>query len=232
MLPQATKTPGELRYRLRCIDKLGYRFRGDERLLDSGCGDGGVARLLRERVGEVVAIDVELSDSWANDDGLMFSVANAEELPFADGEFDIIHSKDSLHHMEDPDRAIQEYRRVLKPGGTVLIVEANRYNPIFWVHMTKMLGHEHFPRKRFHALVRSAFPDARFGRFEGALRAPGGADARCPERGRGAARARAARLASRLLQLRRGDDGVVLKAVEQPVELVDDLVDLLVAGLR
>ena len=53
MLPQATKTPGELRYRLSCIDKLGYRFRGDERLLDSGCGDGGVARLLRERVGEV-----------------------------------------------------------------------------------------------------------------------------------------------------------------------------------
>jgi SAM-dependent methyltransferase len=93
MLPQATKTPGELRYRLRCIDKLGYRFRGEERLLDSGCGDGGVARLLRERVAEVVAIDVEPSESWANDDGL-------------------------------------------------------------------------FPRKRFHALVRSAFPDARFGRFE------------------------------------------------------------------
>src|SRR5215216_1216789 len=68
--------------------------------------------------------------------------------------------------MEDPERAIAEYRRVLKPGGTALIVEANRYNPIFFVHMTKMLGHEHFPRKRFHALVRSAFPDARFGAFE------------------------------------------------------------------
>jgi ubiquinone/menaquinone biosynthesis C-methylase UbiE len=166
MLPTATKTPGELRYRLRCIDKLGYRFRGDERLLDSGCGDGGVAKLLRDRVGEVVAIDVEPSESWANHDGLSFSVANAEELPFADGEFDLIHSKDSLHHMDDPDRAIQEYRRVLKPGGTVLIVEANRYNPIFWVHMTKMLGHEHFPRKRFHDLVRSAFTLARFGVFE------------------------------------------------------------------
>ena len=68
--------------------------------------------------------------------------------------------------MEDPDRAVQEYRRVLKPGGTALIVEANRYNPIFFVHMTKMLGHEHFPRKRFQRLVRSAFPDARFGSFD------------------------------------------------------------------
>jgi ubiquinone/menaquinone biosynthesis C-methylase UbiE len=166
MLPTATKTPGELRYRLRCIDKLGHRFRGDERLLDVGCGDGGVTRLLRERVGEVVAIDVEPSDYWENEDGLAFSVANAEELPFPDDEFDLIHSKDSLHHMGDPDRAIHEYRRVLKPGGTVLIVEANRYNPIFYVHMTKMLGHEHFPRRRFEGLVRSAFPSARFGKFD------------------------------------------------------------------
>jgi ubiquinone/menaquinone biosynthesis C-methylase UbiE len=166
MLPKATKTPGELRYRLRCIDKLGYVFRGDERLLDVGCGDGGVSRLLRQRVGEVVAIDVEESPLWGEEDGLRFSVENAEQLPFADGEFDLIHSKDSLHHMDNPDKAMQEYRRVLKPGGTVLIVEANRYNPIFWVHMTKMLGHEHFPRRRFQELVRSAFPDARFGKFD------------------------------------------------------------------
>jgi ubiquinone/menaquinone biosynthesis C-methylase UbiE len=166
MLPKATKTPGELRYRLRCIDKLGYDFRGDERLLDVGCGDGGVSRLLRQRVGEVVAIDVESSDLWEDEAGLSFSVENAEELPFADHEFDLIHSKDSLHHMEDPDRAVQEYRRVLKPGGTVLIVESNRYNPVFYVHMTKMLGHEHFPRRRFQQLVRSAFPGARFGKFE------------------------------------------------------------------
>lgn len=166
MLPKAAKTPGELRYRLRCIDKLGHDFQGDERLLDVGCGDGGVARLLRSRVREVVAIDIERSADWAGEDGLSFSVANGEELPFGDAEFDVIHSKDSLHHMKGPDRAVQEYRRVLKPGGTALIVEANRYNPIFYVHMTRMLGHEHFPRRRFHRLVRSAFPHARFGRFD------------------------------------------------------------------
>jgi ubiquinone/menaquinone biosynthesis C-methylase UbiE len=167
MLPKATRTAGELRYRLRCIDKLGYRFRGDERLLDVGSGDGGVSRLLRQRVGEVVAVDVEKSDQWGDDeDGIEFMVASGEAMPFEDGEFDLIHSKDSLHHMDDPDKAIQEYRRVLRPGGAALIVEANRYNPIFFVHMTKMLGHEHFPRRRFHGLVRSAFPDTRFGSFD------------------------------------------------------------------
>lgn len=98
--------------------------------------------------------------------GYLVSVANAEHLPFGDGEFDLIHSKDSLHHMDDPERALTECRRVLKPGGAALIVEANRYNPIFFVHMTKMLGHDHFSRKRFHTLVSSVFPVARFGSFE------------------------------------------------------------------
>jgi ubiquinone/menaquinone biosynthesis C-methylase UbiE len=157
---------GDLRYRLRCIDKLGYRFRGDESLLDSGCGDGGVARLLRERVGTVVAIDIERQATWQDGPRLTFCVADAEELPYEDGAFDLVHSKDSLHHMDSPERALAEYRRVLKPGGTALIVEANRYNPIFYPHMTLALGHQHFTRPRFRSLVRAVFPDARFGAFE------------------------------------------------------------------
>ena len=68
--------------------------------------------------------------------------------------------------MELPERALAEYRRVLKPDGSVLIVEANRYNPIFYPHMTLALGHEHFTRRRFRALVSAVFPDARFGAFE------------------------------------------------------------------
>jgi ubiquinone/menaquinone biosynthesis C-methylase UbiE len=159
-------TEGERRYRLRCIDKLGHTFRGDESLLDVGCGDGGVARLLRERVREVVAVDVERFAAWADAPELRFRVADGEKLPFDAASFDVVHSKDSLHHMEQPERAIAEYSRVVKPGGHVLIVEANRYNPVFYPHMTLALGHHHFTRRRFHGLVRSAFSDVRFGAFE------------------------------------------------------------------
>jgi SAM-dependent methyltransferase len=159
-------TTGELRYRLRCLDKLGYAFNGDESVLDSGCGDGGVARLLRDRVHEVVGIDVEPSPEWRDVRGLSFRVADAERLPFEDSTFDVVHSKDSLHHMTAPERALAEYRRVLKPDGAALIVEANRYNPFFFPHMTLALGHEHFTRPRFRALVSAAFPNARFGAFE------------------------------------------------------------------
>ncbi|MFL5950840.1 MAG: class I SAM-dependent methyltransferase [Gaiellaceae bacterium] len=157
---------GELRYRERCLEKLGHAFRGDEALLDVGCGDGGVARLLRERVGDVIAVDVERFDTWRDGPGLAFRVADGEQLPFAAGSFGVVHSKDSLHHMEHPERAVAEYRRVLEPGGHALIIEANRFNPVFYPHMTLALGHEHFTRKRFHALVASAFPGARFGAFE------------------------------------------------------------------
>jgi ubiquinone/menaquinone biosynthesis C-methylase UbiE len=159
-------TTGEERYRLRCLDKLGFAFRGDESLVDCGCGDGRVARMLRERVRDVVAIDVEPFDTWSDGPGLAFQVADAEELPFADSAFDLVHSKDSLHHMNAPEHALAEYRRVLKPDGTALIVESNRYNPIFYPHMTLALGHEHFSRRRFRELVRAVFPHARFGAFE------------------------------------------------------------------
>jgi ubiquinone/menaquinone biosynthesis C-methylase UbiE len=159
-------TEGERRYRLRCLDKLGFAFRGDERVLDAGCGNGGVARLLRERAHEIIAVDVEPFDTWQEEPGLTFEVANVENLPFKDASFDVVHSKDSLHHMESPERALIEYRRVLKPAGAALIVEANRYNPAFFPHMTVALGHEHFTRARFRTLVSAVFPTARFGAFE------------------------------------------------------------------
>ncbi len=156
----------ERRYILRCIDKTLFPFRGDERLLDAGCGDGRVARALRERVADVVAIDIEWSAAWSDGDGLSFAVADGEQLPFEDAAFDVVHSKDSLHHMAHPEHALAEYRRVLKPGGAAVIVEANRFNPIFYPHMTVALGHEHFTRRRFRGMVTEQFPDVRFGAFE------------------------------------------------------------------
>lgn len=158
--------PGELRFRLRCIEKLAYDFRGDESLLDVGCGDGGVARLLRGRVHEVVAVDIQASSAWVDEPGLVFRVADGERLPFEVASFDLVHSKDSLHHMAHPERALAEYARVLRRGGTVLIVEANRHNPSFFLQMTVVRGHDHFTRGRFQHLVRAAFPDALFGAFE------------------------------------------------------------------
>ena len=75
---------GEVRYMTRCIDKLGFAFRGDESLLDVGCGNGRVARLLAERVREVLAVDVDGSPEWSDGDGVSFQVADGE-APFIRG---------------------------------------------------------------------------------------------------------------------------------------------------
>jgi len=104
--------------------------------------------------------------STHDEPGLTFCVADAQELPFDDASFAVVHSKDSLHHMVSPERALAEYRRVLKRRGTALIVEPNRHNPVFYPHMTVVHGHQHFTRPRFRELVTAVFPAARFGAFE------------------------------------------------------------------
>lgn len=111
-------------------------------------------------------MDLAGSETWRDAPGLTFRVADAEALPFDDGSFDLVHSKDSLHHMEHPERALAEYRRVLRPAGTALIVEANRYNPSLYLQMTLLRGHQHFRRDHFEHLVREAFAAPRFGSFE------------------------------------------------------------------
>jgi uncharacterized membrane protein YkvA (DUF1232 family) len=68
--------------------------------------------------------------------------------------------------MESPERALAEYRRILKPGGAALIIEANRFNPSLFMNMTLARGHQHFTRGLFRRLVRAVFPRARFGAFE------------------------------------------------------------------
>src|SRR3989344_3716857 len=48
-------------------------------------------------------------------------IASVYELPFKDGEFDIVLCMSVLEHLEDPPRAIREMRRVLKTGGSIII---------------------------------------------------------------------------------------------------------------
>jgi ubiquinone/menaquinone biosynthesis C-methylase UbiE len=53
---------------------------------------------------------------------------DAEQLPFADASFDLVLGHAVLHHLPDLDRAFSEFRRVLRPGGTVLFAgEPSRY---------------------------------------------------------------------------------------------------------
>ena len=92
------------------------------RVLEVGCGMGNFAeRVARETSAEVVATDlsprmVELAAAR----GLDARVADVEELPFADGEFDCAVANAMLYHVADLDRALSELARVLEPGGRLI----------------------------------------------------------------------------------------------------------------
>ncbi|WP_329237320.1 class I SAM-dependent methyltransferase [Actinoallomurus sp. NBC_01490] len=123
------------------LDDLGLR--GDERLLDLGCGRGAVLLLAAERLPKGRAVGVDL---WRSVDqsGNAISVTegNAEAegvrdrvelrtgdmtaLPFGDASFDVIVSSLAVHNIKGADgraRAIDEAVRVLRPGGRLLIAD-------------------------------------------------------------------------------------------------------------
>jgi SAM-dependent methyltransferase len=94
------------------------------RVLDVGCGPGGLTRELVARVGaaNVAAIDPEPQFAAACGDrnpGVDVRQGVAEDLPWADGEFDAALSSLVLGFMRDADRGVREMARVTRPGGTV-----------------------------------------------------------------------------------------------------------------
>ena len=94
------------------------------RILDVGCGPGGLTRELVTRVGagNVAAIDPApqfVAACRARNAGADVREGVAEELPWADGEFDAALSSLVLGFMHDPDRGVREMARVTRPGGTV-----------------------------------------------------------------------------------------------------------------
>jgi SAM-dependent methyltransferase len=100
------------------------------RVLEVGCGWGELAQwVARETGAEVVATDlsprmVEL----ALERGVAALVADVQELPFADGQFDLAIAAWMLYHVPDLARGLDEIARVLEPGGTLVVATNSRFH--------------------------------------------------------------------------------------------------------
>ena len=92
------------------------------RVLDVGCGTGEVGQRIADELGiEVVAVDTSpRMVDLARERGLDARLADVQELPFADGEFDCTIAAWLIYHVADRDRAIRELARVLRPGGRLV----------------------------------------------------------------------------------------------------------------
>lgn len=99
---------------------------GARRALDVGCGDGYLTRQLRERVPEVVGLDLhEPSLQMAADDGastgLGYLRGDVRRAPFAPGSFDLVASVATLHHLDARD-GLRAMADLLRPGGVLAVV--------------------------------------------------------------------------------------------------------------
>ena len=124
-------------YAERILSKVNIELNNQQKLLDVGCGDGGDAQLFSENTEEVVGIDIAPHSNWLRTkrNNVNFLIADGCNLPFPDNIFDIVFEKDVLHHIQNHKEALGEIMRVTKVGGKVIIVEANRYNPISYIYM-------------------------------------------------------------------------------------------------
>lgn len=99
-------------------------------ILDIGCGCGGAAfHLIREHgASSVVGIDIEplvikraseLAQNYHLTDKARFEVVTPGPLPFPDGQFDMVFSKDAFLHIPDKESLMADVARVLKPAGMI-----------------------------------------------------------------------------------------------------------------
>ena len=110
-----------------------------KKFLDYGCGDGATSFMLAEAGAHTVGVDispvsVENCRREAERRGLQdrcsFAVMDAENLSFSDNEFDYAIVLGVFHHLHF-ERALETLRRVIKPNGAVMSLEAFGHNPLF-----------------------------------------------------------------------------------------------------
>jgi len=109
------------------------------RVLDIAGGTGDLARAFARKAGpsgQVWLSDINGSMLHVGRDRLIdhglvlpLVVCNAEQLPFPDGYFDRVSVAFGLRNMTHKDQALMEMRRVLKPGGKLLVLEFSRVTP-------------------------------------------------------------------------------------------------------
>ena len=104
----------------------------DDLILDAGCGHGAITDELIEK-GATNIIGVDGSEErvknyaykYKDNSFVKSEVSMLEDLPFEDNSFDKIFCRFVLHHMTDPTEVLNEYKRVLKKGGLLVLVDSD-----------------------------------------------------------------------------------------------------------
>jgi ubiquinone/menaquinone biosynthesis C-methylase UbiE len=111
-----------------------------KKVLDVGSGPGFLARIIKDKVGAkglVHGIDVSefminIAQSKSDEkDGIKFSYGDATDLQFPDESFDTITCTQVLEYLNDVDKALKEFNRIVRKGGKVAILDTD-WDSIVW----------------------------------------------------------------------------------------------------
>ncbi|MBW4610381.1 MAG: class I SAM-dependent methyltransferase [Hassallia sp. WJT32-NPBG1] len=131
----ALSVGGEGRFRQLALQ--GLTIESDTKVLDLCCGSGQATQVLVKYSQNVTGLDaspLSLKRARQNVPQAQYVEAFAEKMPFADNEFDVVHTSVALHEMQPEQlrQIIKEVYRVLKPGGIFTLVDFhNPTNPLF-----------------------------------------------------------------------------------------------------
>jgi ubiquinone/menaquinone biosynthesis C-methylase UbiE len=152
-------------YKNDLFNKVRFNFKPGLKILDVGCGDGSDAKIfIDEYMLDFYGIDIYKHENLDKIKDMKFKESGIYDIPFEDNTFDYVFLHDVLHHIDEENQSyekhiagIKELKRVCKNGGYVVVVEANRYNPLFYFHMVKQMGHDHFKQNYFKKIFRDVF---------------------------------------------------------------------------
>jgi SAM-dependent methyltransferase len=132
-------------------------------VLDAACGEGYGSAILAETAAEVSGVDlsgeaIAHAKARYHSSNLRFSEADCTSLPFGDDAFDCVISFETLEHLEQQEELLAEFRRVLRPGGFLLISTPDKA-----VYTDKLGNQNEFHvselyRDEFEALLARHFP--------------------------------------------------------------------------
>jgi ubiquinone/menaquinone biosynthesis C-methylase UbiE len=135
--------------------------RRDDRAIEIATGRGYVAMALAMKCREVVGVDLteaplRIAERTRQSRGLAnvsFRLADGEELPFADAEFNVAVCRFAFHHFEHPEQVLCQMCRVSGPGATIAIEDlyASEFQP-------RASYYNHFERLRDHSHARALAP--------------------------------------------------------------------------
>jgi SAM-dependent methyltransferase len=160
----------------RYLIDLARRELGDPktlRVLDVGCGTGETDAFLAGEFAALEGVDVSegvVEKARERNPGVTYRAYDGEQLPYEDGSFDLAFTICVIHHVPPAQwrSFAQELARIVRPGGLLVVIEHNPFNPLTRLAVSRCEFDENaelLPRRRTRGLLRRAGLELRDSRY-------------------------------------------------------------------